>query len=341
MNMHKKKTIVIFVLALLILYVIIYLVPKVNGAMVPSYIAEYGQLKIYDETTAYFVRNEDVYLAASTGDTNYFFKEGSLIRKSGRIMEVTPNGKTDETDQEGNPLPPDATYNGILTRLGDRGIWKDDYRIDEVGVVSYYGDGYEKELTPKNMMKRGESFYKQLSQKDVVSLRRKSVIRGEPVFKIVDRTEWFMVCFVDLDHKDRYEKGSNVKVEFEDGEIDARVHKVKEENGKLKIILRSAYYYEKFAETRTCQVTLVTYDESGVIVENSSIAEEKGKTGVYVKSKNDEFFFVPVKVYATDGEKSLIADDFYYDMDNDGEMVITVEVYDEILKNANSYEGGK
>ena len=116
---------------------------------------------------------------------------------------------------------------------------------------------------------------------------------------------------------------------------------MKEENGKVKIILRTVYYYENFAKMRACPVTLVTYDESGVIVENSSIAEEKGKSGVYVKSKNNEFFFVPVKVYATDGEKSLIADDFYYDMDNDGEMVITVEVYDEILKNADSYEGGK
>ena len=41
-------------------------------------------------------------------------------------------------------------------------------------------------------------------------------------------------------------------------------------------------------------------------------------------------------VYATDGERSLIADDFYYDAEKDGEMVITVEVYDEILKNAES-----
>ena len=203
--MHKKKTIIIFALALLALYAIIYLVPKVNGAMVPSYIAEYGQLKIYDETTAYFVRNEDVYLAASTGDTNYFFKEGSLIRKSGRIMEVTPNDKTGDTDSEGNPLAPGKEYDDILTRLGDHGVYKEDYRIQDVGVVSYYADGYEKELTPKRMAKLDESFYRQLSQDDVVSLRRESVIGSEPAFKIVDRTEWFMVCFVEAEHKDRYE----------------------------------------------------------------------------------------------------------------------------------------
>lgn len=321
---------------MVLLYAIIYIVPKVSGAMVPSYIAEYGQLKIYDETTAYFVRNEKVYLAAETGDTNYFFKEGSLVRKDGRIMDVKPNDQTGATDSEGNPIGPDKAYQRVLENWGKRRIVRDDYRVKNVGVVSYYVDGYEKALTPKNMGKKGESFFQQLSQKDVMPLRRDSVIAGEPVFKIVDRTEWFLVCFVDAAHLDRYEVGKRVKVEFEDGELDARVYRAAEVGGKAKITLRTDYYYEKFAETRVADVSLVTYDENGVIIENSSIAEEKGKKGVYVKGKNDEFFFVPIQVYATDGEKSLIADDFYYDLEGNGELVITVEVYDEILKNAES-----
>lgn len=332
MRKIKKKTIVLFILVLAVLYSIIYVVPKISGAMVPSYIAEYGQLKIYDETTAYFVRNEKIYLAADTGDTNYFFKEGSLVRKGGKIMDVKPNSQTGDTDSNGNPIGPDKTYHKVLENWGKKAIVRDDYRTKSVGVVSYYVDGYEKALTPANMKKKGESFFKQLSQKDVMFLRRKKVIAGEPVFKIVDRTEWFLVCFVDVDHLDRYEEGKRIKVEFEDGELDARVYRASEVGGKAKITLRTDYYYEKFAETRVADVTLTTYDESGVIIENGSIGEEKGRKGVYVKGKNDEYFFVPIQIYATDGEKSLIADDFYYDLERDGEMVMTVEVYDEILK---------
>ena len=337
MKKIKKKTIVLFVLTLAILYTIIYIVPKVSGAMIPSYIAEYGQLKIYDETTAYFVRNEKVYLAADTGDTNYFFKEGSLVRKGGKIMEVTANSQTGKTDHNGDPIGPDKEYQRVLTNLDKKAIVKSDYRTQSVGVVSYYVDGYEKALTPQTMKKKGESFFKQMSQKDVISLRRKSVIAGEPVFKIVDRTEWFLVCFVDAKHLDRYEVGKRIQVAFEDETLDARVYRVSEVGGKAKITLRTDYYYEKFADTRVAEVSLITYDESGVIIENSSITEENGRKGVYVKGKNDEFFFVPVQIYASDGEKSLIADDFYYDLERDGEMVITVEVYDEILKNADSY----
>jgi len=336
MRKIKKKTIILFVLTLVVLYSIIYIVPKVNGAMIPSYIAEYGQLKIYDETTAYFVRNEKVYLARETGDTNYFFKEGSLVRKGGRIMEVKPNEQTGKTDSNGEPIGPSSEYQRVLDNLGKKTVKRKDYRTKDVGVISYFVDGYEKAITPANMKKKGETFFKQLSQKDVMSLRRDSVIKGEPVFKIVDRTEWFLVCFVDLDHLDRYEEGRRIKVEMEDGQLDARVYRASKVGDKAKITLRTDYYYEKFAETRVAEVSLVTYDESGVIIENNSIAEEKGRQGVYVKGKNDEYFFVPVQVYATDGEKSLIADDFYYDLEGDGEMVITVEVYDEILKNAQS-----
>ena len=336
MKTIKKKTIVVFTLILVILYAVIYVVPKINGAMIPSYIAEYGQLKIYDETTAYFVRNEKVYMAAETGDTNYFFKEGSLVRKGGKIMEVNPNSQTGETDSEGNPIGPAKEYQRVIDHLGDKVVVRKNYQVKDVGIVSYYVDGYEKAITPKNMKKKGESFFKQLSQKDVMPLRRESVIEGEPVFKIVDRTEWFLVCFVEQDHLDRYEVGSRVKIEFEDDQLDARVYRASKVGDRAKITLRTDYYYEKFAETRVADVSLVTYDESGIIIENNSITEEKGRKGVRVKGKNDEFFFVPIQIYATDGEKSLIADDFYYDLERDGEMVITVEVYDEILKNAES-----
>ena len=336
MGKIKKKTIVFFVLALVILYTIIYIVPKVSGAMVSSYVAEYGQLKIYDETTAYFVRNEDVYLADTTGDTNYFFEENSLVRKDGKIMEVTESSKTDDTDSEGNPIGPDEAYDGMLERLSDDGIVKGDYRIEDVGLVSYYADGFENILTPKTMKKKDYTFFQQLSQKEVLPLQRKSAIAGEPVFKIVDRTKWYMVCFVDADHIERYEAGNRVKVEFEDGFVNAYVHSAEPSEDKAKVILYTDYYYEGFSKLRVADVSLVTYDENGVIVENSSITEQKGKKGVFVKNKSDDYFFVPVMIYATDGERSLIADDFYYDAEKDGEMVMTVEVYDEILRNAES-----
>jgi len=332
MNKRTKKPIIFFVIVLAALYTVIYIVPKVSGALVSSYIAQYGQLKICDETTAYFVRNEKVYLAHASGQPNYFFEEGSLVRKDAKILEMAVKEMEDSSGGKEEEIGPSETYTPILNRLGEDAVVVEDYRSEEVGVVSYFSDGYEFRLTPDTIEKGKESFYQQLSQEDVIPLQRESVVKGEPLFKIVDRTEWYMVCFVDKEHADRYEAGSTIKVEFEDGEIDAQVYQTEIMGEKAKVVLHTNYYYDRFAEMRIADVSLVTYDEKGVIIENSSITEEKGQAGVYVKNKGDDFFFVPIKVYATDGKKSLIADDFYYDTENDGEMVITVEVYDEILK---------
>lgn len=59
MSRLKNKGIFVFFAALVTLYVIIYVVPKVTGLLNVTYVAEYGELSIYDDTVGCFVR--DVY----------------------------------------------------------------------------------------------------------------------------------------------------------------------------------------------------------------------------------------------------------------------------------------
>ena len=84
-------------------------------------------------------------------------------------------------------------------------------------------------------------------------------------------------------------------------------------------------------QMRACPVSLVTYEERGLLVENSSITEENGQQGVLVKKKTGGYDFVPIKVYATDGTYSLVADTFFDDAES-GKRYDTVEIYDEVLK---------
>ncbi len=56
MSKFRKKPILIFVIALIALYIIIYIIPKVTGALVSSYTVEYGELKVADETQGYLVQ---------------------------------------------------------------------------------------------------------------------------------------------------------------------------------------------------------------------------------------------------------------------------------------------
>lgn len=318
----KKKPIILFAAALVVLYIIIYIIPSVTGALVSSYTIEYGELKVSDQATGYLVRKEKVYTAADGGKANRYIENGTLVRKGTTVMETEGDSSSEI----------DAKYTDLLARLGDEAVVSDAYTAEDGGVISYYADGYEHKIRPSVMKKGDYSFYSKLSQNEVQNLQRKNIAAGEPVFKVVDRTRWYIICFVPIKHMDRYEKGQAVVAEFEDDSVDAEVYHVsKDPDGEhARVILTVGDYYEKFAQMRVCDVSLVTYDEKGLLVANSSITEENGKKGVYVKNKTNDFYFVPVEIYADDGEFSLVADTMYYD--EKGKQVMTVEIYDEVLK---------
>ena len=325
MGKQKKKPIILLVTALIVLYVIIYIIPTVTGALVSSYTIEYGEMKVADGTTAYIVRDEQVYTSKTGGKANRYIEEGTLVRKGTTVMEVTGDSEAE----------PGSEYQDVLTRLGDSAVSTDSFTTKKVGIVSYYADGYESKLTPETMENGGYSYYSKLSQDAVVSLEQSSVAAGDPVFKVVDRTQWYIVCFVDKEHRQRYEVGNTVTVEFEDDFVETEVYSVTadKDEDKVRVILATYNYYDKYTQMRACPVSLVTYDERGLIVENSSIGEKDGQQGVYVKNKNKDFVFVPIKVYATDGTRSLVADEFFDDAET-GERYETVEIYDEVLKDA-------
>lgn len=320
MKKIRKKSIILFFIAVIALYVIIYIVPKVTGALVSSYTATYGELKICDETDGWLVRSEKVYTAGSGGSINRYIKESTLIRRGTSVMEISGDA--------GGEI--DAAYTDLLSRLGDSAVETETYTAEDVGIVCYYADGYEGKLTPETMEKGGLSYYSKVTQDAVTDLKRDTAVKGEPVFKITDRTKWYLVCFVEQSSADRYEAGQEIDVVFEDDQVRMDVHSVKKMDGKVRIILETDYYYSGFAKTRAAKVSLVTYENRGLIVENDSITEEKGQKGVYVKVRSGNFVFVPIRIYKTDGQYSLVADGTY--TDDKGEIVSTVEIYDEILK---------
>lgn len=121
MKKFKKKPIVLFTVAVIILYVIIYIVPKVTGAMVSSYTAGYGELKLSDETSAYIVRNEHVYTAGTGGKVNRYIGNGTLVRAGTTILKVTGDSARQPADE----------YEGILKSLGADAISTENYSVEK------------------------------------------------------------------------------------------------------------------------------------------------------------------------------------------------------------------
>lgn len=323
MRKIKMSPIFIFVIALVALYVVIYVIPTVTGALKSSYTAEYGELQTNDKMDGYFVKNEHVYFAENGGTENRYMSEGKLVRKGVTIMAVSGDSDADKKSK----------FDNIRTEIGSDKITTGTYVTETEGIVSYYADGYEAKLTPENMVKKTYNYYKTLKNDNLVALTRSSVAKGDPVFKIVDRSDWYIVCYPPENHKKRYVEGDKISVRLDDDtSIVGRLYKVTTEGDKAKIIIKTDYYYKKFATERVAEVKAITSDAMGLVIYNSSITRKDGYEGVYVKQKTGSYNFVRIQVISTDGKKSVIKQSYFYD--SKGNSISSVKNYDEILRKA-------
>ena len=295
MKVVKRIVIALFILSLLALYVIIYAIPGVTGALAKTEILRYGNLKITDEVTCYFIRDEKVYRAESGGGIDYYIGDSVHVKKGTRILSA-----------------------GAL-----------DYISEFNGITGYYIDGYEEYFTRETM--RGLK-YDIVSGLELtpVNVVADEAVYGEPLYKLCDNREWFIACWVGPANISKYDKGKRVVVELPLGQIEATVRDIIEDGNKWLIILRTDRYYEEFTKVRAVSASVVPSDYSGIIVKNESITVSEGVIGVYVKAKSGAFVFKPVKIITTDGKDSIVEASYYYDGD---ERVATVNIYDEILLN--------
>ena len=321
MNKIKKKKIIIFLIAFVMLYILIYLVPRITGALTQTYIAKYENLKVEDKIIGYFVRDEKVYSAARSGKINKYIKEGELIKKGTSVLEITGEN-TDEIDPK---------YEKIISELGSNMICDSSYKSRAEGIVSYYTDGCENLFTPEKMQKMTFESVKSKIVNTVVSLDRKTAVKGEPIFKIIDRSCWYFLCWIDTSNAKKYIVGKTITIAFGKDNIFADVYKTIDQGEYTLIILKTNRYYENFDKSRFAGVSLITSDESGLIVENSSITTENKQKGVYRKNKVGEYIFTPIKIITTDGKKSVVQKSYFYD--SDGKLLNTINNYDEVLKN--------
>ena len=314
----------LFVLSLIVLYIIIYAVPGVTGALTQTEILQYGNLRVADSTTVYFVRSEKVYTATRAGNINYYIGDGIQVKAGTRILDITPGAQDADEVSE---------YAELIARLGDGGAGPADFVSEFNGITGYFIDGYENYFTPETMR---DLRHDRVSKLDLapVNVVRERTIRGEPLYKISDNREWYIICWVDTGNVVKYERGRNVTIELPLGQIRASILDIVEDGNKWLIVFKTDRYYEDFARIRSAPATVVTSNYNGIIIRNESIAVNDGVIGVYIKTRTGSFVFRPVSIITSDGDESLVEVAFFYD--DEGVRVATVNVYDEILRRPNA-----
>ena len=350
----RKGIITFFVLALIVLYVIIYVVPSVTGMLDSTYVVEYGVLSIHDDTTAYLIRNERVYQAASSGAVNRLAEEGDLLRGWTPVIDIHQGAIATPT-QRLNEIKKSLEY-GMVTGHGNV--------TQSGGIVSYYVDGYENFFLPDSIMNYRKSDFNDVTQDKVVALGM-STNEGYPVFKLIDTTKWYIIAYVPLNKEENYPIGRTVNVIFtkssttveeedveiaeEDesdeidesetyGSVEMDVLAAEEEGGELRLVVETSRYFAGLGELRVADCRIISASVRGLLVENESIIEEEGKEGVYVKTKTGRYEFVPIDILGSNDKTTVVSDMYYYD--EEGTWTKTIDPFDDILKDPSKREKG-
>lgn len=297
-NITTKQGVVIFVALFVIFYVLIYVIPTVSDIFKQTYIAEYGTLDVSREVECVIVRNEKTYTADTQGKVEREAEEGDLLKAHRHVVSV---GGT-------------AMYNG------------------EIGIVSYYYDGYEDELSGETLDSINKEFFSAFKESPGVQKAVSGTAEvGNTVFKIIDRTKWYIVCWLDAEDEEVFTEGRTVTVSFdEENQVLMDVERVIKQGKELKVIFSTNRIYDDFDKYRTKQCTITAKSSNGIIINTDSIVTKDDVQGVYVIDKYGKENFTPILIYSQQGNKTVVAKNYFYDAE--GYPVETVKNYDEILK---------
>ena len=298
-NTKAKIYVLGFLLLFAALYAYIYILPQVSDIFVDTYVAEYGTLASAVSADCLFVRDEQVYTASGAGTVKKVISQGKLVRKGTKV--VTLSGKSCYTEER--------------------------------GVISYFYDGLEQSLRPDKLDSIAITSLEKAQEADfeVQSCKTKSAETGDKLFKVVDNEEWYLLAWLTAEEAEGIAEGGTVGVDFNDEScLKMKVKSVTAEEDKQKIVLSCNRYYEFFDQYRTKECRLIKYSKTGILLESSSIIEEDGQKGVYVKDKFGNYNFTPVRILGAEGDITAVEKNYYYD--EDGQTVATVKNYDEILK---------
>ncbi len=209
-------------------------------------------------------------------------------------------------------------------------------RATASGVFSSKIDGLEEELLPGAVDGIMPSYIDSLSEEKVK--HGETVMRDEPVCKIVDNYEWRFAANVDKKTGENLQVGQTLKMKFfdlSDTIVEGKVQSISaEENGKVTVVIYSDKYVEDIYSTSKAVVEFITTSAEGIKLPVESLRVKDGQTGVYVL-RLDVARFVPVDVYYKNDQWAVVK------AVTDASYNYRLQIYDEVIVEAKNLEDGK
>ena len=348
--MMKRKwltAVIIYSVLVIACLGVVYAVPYLRGVLEKTYVAEYGKIDLKDEVSAFIVRDETVYAAAFDCRIKRVAETGELLKAGTRIVEMTE--KTEEMDSsagvgsdvdqaaaeaaavlgDGGPDNISRKYEDIMADLGDSAVRIENGKSRDAGYISYSVDGTEAKYSTENLFNLKQKDYETLSKFKSEDTPKRDAGKGEPLFKVIHNSRWYLVYYIDNKAGEKYTTGRTVTVNIADEDTPATIADVQVGKKTTKVTLACKKFFDGFAEMRTLDTTVIVASAEGLVLQDSSIVMKGEQKGVLVKNKLGEHVFKPVSIKTDDGERCVAFSDIY--VDENGNFVETIKTYDEIV----------
>ena len=183
---------------------------------------------------------------------------------------------------------------------------KADIPTSDAGILSYKVDGFEKYFTLNNLKAITVNELDKMIIKDPVEIPKKAHV-GQPVVKIINNFEWYMLCVIDTVKIKPIKQKDNLFIALNDGtNVSAKVYSIKEDkNGKSLLTLYLTTNLEQFYSLRKVDIKIIKNDYKGLKIPTSSIVNKNGKRVIMIINKGVTKF-IEVNLEGFDDDYAII-----------------------------------
>lgn len=221
-----------------------------------------------------------------------------------------------------------------------------DYFSGEAGIISFKIDGYEEIYSFDHREDYSYSDFKQIVDKQKIIEDNSNIKAGEPIFKIIDNFEWYMIIKVEnIKDISSYKEGDPILLTGSqiDDELKGYIKNINKEKSKGSILCKFNSDFHNYYDKRHMEVNIVKYKHNGFKIPTKSIVEKDGIKGVYIKDISGIIKFKPIEVLR---ERDKIT--YIKGGDSNNNIKIkgsdkpfkTVTIFDEILLNTINIKEG-
>lgn len=208
------------------------------------------------------------------------------------------------------------------------------------GIVTFNIDNFEEKFTIEEIYEIDYSNI--LSQSiGISSISNNAIYKGNPVYKLIEPSTWFLVSIIGKDEINQYEKNKKISVEINGSKINGTIADSFESNGTGALVIKLNEQFPDFYKLRTVNAKILRENYQGLKVRKSSIMTKELQNGVYVLGADNVATYVPINVIGYNDEYAIVSDGYFYkDVDGEKVRVKTLEKFDEVIIDSSKFDEG-